>query len=487
MPRLQLDLAAPAVPLRPVWTFGANTCHAPLWLRDDLISQVATMHRELGFRYIRAHGVLCDKLIDVLPGNTFNVERIGPAFDRLLATGVKPFVELSHLPSSMSREPVNITAYKFWCGPPKDWKQWAALVTAVVRFLTDRYGRDELRTWYFEVWNEPDINFWKGTKQDYFKLYDLAVAAVKAIDGQYRVGGPATSKTAWVKDFVEHVTRPSADCGGQNPPCDFVSTHAYPSDLAFVDSDRGAVTLQNSNIMRQLFSEARAHVDAGLGREMPLICGEWNSSAGPLAWNHDECNNAAYVVKTMAELEPMVEGSLFWNASDIYEECHFHYEPFHGGYGLMTVNDVPKAAYHAFRLLKEHTGLRVPAKLEGVPDGVGALASRAGRTLRVLTYHHIEPGVKSGAVPLQLSGLPEGAGELRVERVLPGAGSAYETWLELGRPAYVNAAILDSLTQASRPRVETLPADAAVDLPPGTIAAITCTLPGPGFTDGAGV
>jgi len=460
-------------PLNPIWSFGANTCHAPLWFRSDLQQHLRRSQRELGFRYVRCHGILNDDMDVVRSDGSFHFERVIAAIEALRACGLKPFIELSSMPGAFAAGETHLTSYKFRSDPPKDWTRWYALIRAMVEALAAHFGREELRTWYFEVWNEPDINFWTGTQADYFRLYDLAARAIKEVDAGFRVGGPATSKTAWVEPFLAHILKPSADDPRSGPRCDFVSTHAYPSDLAYLDADRGAVTLLNSNIMLELFTEVRRQVDAALGAGFPVICGEWNSSAGPLVENHDESNNAAFVAKTMTELSDVCQGSLYWNLSDIYEESGFHFEPFHGGYGLLTVNDVPKAPFHAFAFLREHDGgARIGCQMDGAPTGVGALATVEGGVTRVLLYHYVEPdGPKPRPVRVCVEGLP--GGMVSARGVSPGGGSAFETWVELGRPPYVNREILDRLTKASQPRRARAVADGKTwVLHPGSILQI---------------
>lgn len=440
-------------PLNPIWTFGANTCHAALWLRPDLQRQLRRSQRELGFRHVRCHGILNDDMGIVQPDGSFRFERVIQALEAVRGCGLKPFVELSSMPGAFASNETHITAYRFRSAPPRDWTRWYALIRALAGALAAHFGPDEVSTWHFDVWNEPDIAFWNGTQAEYFRLYDLAARALKEVDAGFRVGGPATSKTAWIPEFLAHVTRPSADDPRSGPRCDFVSTHAYPSDVAYLEGAHGAVKLQNSNIMRTLFATVRQQVDAALGPGFPVICGEWNSSAGPLVENHDACNNAAFVVKTMVELSACCQGSLFWDLSDIYEECGFHSEPFHGGYGLMTVNDVPKASWQAFALLHAHDhGARLGVRLDGAPAGVGALASADAEATRLLLYYYAEPDAPAaGPVRVRLEGVPEAGRGVAVRSIRPGHGSAYEAWVALGRPPYANRKMLSDLERASRP------------------------------------
>lgn len=469
--RITLDPARTS-PLNPVWTFGGNTCHAPLWLRGDLQAHLKMLRRDLGFRHIRAHGTIGDGMETVAADGSFNFDTVIKGLEVLVGLGFKPFLELSHMPAALARDPSkHITAYTFRSSPPKDWGRWYTFIKACMLALRNHFGVDELRSWWFEVWNEPDLAFWVGTPAEYFRLYDLAARAIKEVEPSLRVGGPATARTRWIDEFLAHVQAPSPDYGLDLPRCDFIATHAYPSDVAFVDSAEGEVKLQNSNIMRELFAAVRRKTDAAMGPGFPVICGEWNSSAGPYAFNHDECNNAAYIAKTMVELAPITQGSLYWNVSDIYEEGRFHYEPFHGGYGLLTVNDVPKSSFHAFRLLAEHTGEQVGVSVTG---DVGALATRQGKTTRVLLYHYAEPDTSPSPVAVALSGLPA-AKAVRGERVEPHRGSAYETWREMGSPMFTNRAVLDALEAASRPATFTLEpaAELKLTLAPGTIVQLT--------------
>ncbi len=137
----------------------------------------------------------------------YNWSYVDQIYDGLLANGVRPFVELSFMPTALaaSQKP-----HPFWYkplpNPPRSYEKWGELVGAFTRHLEDRYGADEVRQWYFEVWNEPNIDFWTGkpAQSTYFELYDAAASAVKEVDGRLRVGGPATAQAAWVGDFIRH-------------------------------------------------------------------------------------------------------------------------------------------------------------------------------------------------------------------------------------------------------------------------------------------
>lgn len=470
--KLSLDYNS-AVPLNDFWRFGGNTCHAALWFRKDLQRHLHLVNQDLGFRYVRCHGILNDDM-DVVQGDgTFSFQRIIDSLQIILDLGMKPFIELSSMPTALASNEKGLTAYGFRSAPPNDWQRWYDLIHEMTLALQEAFGLEELRDWYFEVWNEPDIGFWSGTQAEYFKLYDLSAQAVKGVDPLLKFGGPATARTNWIDEFLEHIGRESNDYTLSASRCDFISTHAYPSDLEFLDAAQGEVNLMHSNIMAELFSAVRKKVDAALGEGFPVIIGEWNSSAGPFAENHDTSNNAAFICKTLVELIPYCQGSLVWNISDIYEEVGFHYEPFHGGYGMLTVNDLPKACYHGFRLLAEHRGEQVQVEMVEALEGFGALATCDGEQVRLLLYYHEEPGVEMpDAIEVELS---VGGGTATMESVLPGEGSAYETWIELGQPAYLNRSIFDALEKATKTRVESADLSQPLKIQRGTIIQLSWT------------
>lgn len=465
-------------PLKRVWEFGFNTDHAPMVMRSDLREHMQMAREQLGMRYWRCHGTLSDDvsiLIEDLQGRrrtTFSgLKRI---LDAALSTGVKPFMELSFMPSLLARDPSQtITHYRGITSPPRDFAEWGALIGNTARFLADTYGVAELRSWYFEVWNEPNIPFWLGTQAEYFELYRQAALAIKRVDSRLRVGGPATARAAWVREFLDY-------CRATNTPVDFVSTHIYPSDIDFVDSDRGDVKLLGVDFVYEHLRRVQCEV-AETTPGLPVIWGEWNSSACPFAANHDEANNAALVAAALAGIEEYGDGSLYWNLSDIYEEGGHHFAPFHGGYGLFTVDDIPKSAARAFELFHQLGDWKLD--VSGLPPSParGALASLDGakRGCSVALWNHIGPADGAGqawTLDLEIAGAK---GEAELIAVAPGAGSAYETWVTMGTPDTLTPAQHKQLLAASVPGRTVLRGQGGrfrVALDPGTVALLQVDL-----------
>lgn len=438
---------------------GVNTCHAALLTRSDLCAHLRTA-KEIGFRYVRFHNIFSEQvgLLSVTDDGTWHYDfsRFDQIYDNVLKVGLRPFFELSLCPPALKSGDTVLTHYRANTSVPESMERWSDLIRTVAEHVVERYGIDCVADWYFEVWNEPDILFWAGTQDQYFALYDHSAVALKSVSERLRVGGPATSKCAWIDEFIHHVEHGSEVTDYRPVPCDFISTHAYPSDVAFLDSAEGAVELQPSTIMRELFTDVRRKMDNSSLRDLPLFMGEWNSSAGPYAWNHDDRNNAAFIAKTLVELHDVIDGSLFWNLSDIYEEGGFHYTPFHGGYGLLNVNSIPKSSFNAFALLSEVKGRRVTLDTAAVPYGCGAFAAYddAGEALRILLYYYGEPdadAAESWEAVVDLADSEPSATPMRVTRICAESGSPYELWRELGSPDYLTLETHQALVRQAEP------------------------------------
>jgi xylan 1,4-beta-xylosidase len=325
-------------------------------LRADWQAQLRKAHDELGFRYVRFHGILDDDVGTLvreqgkLIYSFFNSDRI---FDFLLSIGVKPFIELSFMPSALASGSATVFRYKGNITPPRDYSQWAILIRKLISHWAERYGVNELRQWFFEVWNEPNLkSFWIGSQADYFKLYQHTVKAIKAVDEKLKVGGPATANNAWVADFLSF-------CEANNLPADFVSTHHYPNDAFGQPGDDTETQLARSR--RSVLREEAKGVRA-LARDKPLYYTEWNSSSNPRDSMHDEPYAAAFAIKTSLEAARLVEAHSYWTFSDIFEENYFPSVPFHGGFGLLNLYGIAKPVYRAYQLLHALGNKQVPVK-----------------------------------------------------------------------------------------------------------------------------
>lgn len=435
------------------WELCVGSCHAVMGLRQDWRDQLAKVHRELGFQYVRFHGLLNDEMSvcnQDSDGNLrysfFNIDSI---FDFLLSIGMKPFLELGFMPEALASGPETCFHYKANVTPPADYEQWSMLVKTLTQHLVDRYGIEEVRTWFFEVWNEPNLKFfWAGTKAEYFKLYDSSARAIKSVDRQLRVGGPATAINAWIPDMRDF-------CRANKVPLDFLSTHHYPTDdPLWKNSD---LTLEEffaqfgqetgkyeRGILRKMTAKARAEAGG-----LPLYYTEWNTSAILPDPVHDEPYSAALVAKTIADNHGLVDGYAFWTFSDLFEEGGQFSAPFHGGFGLQTIHGIPKPTYRVFEMLHRlgHERIEVTG---GADATVEVLAVRGGSDLTLLAYNHDIPGaeIRDEEVVIAIRGITP-TGPASIARVDAQHANPKQTWIDLDSPEYPAPQELIRIEQAS--------------------------------------
>src|SRR6516164_7843437 len=226
---IEVDTAGASHPFPHYWERMFGSGRAILSLRDSYRRDLRLVKEATGFEYVRFHAIFHDEVgvYDEADGKpVYNFSYVDQIYDGLLQAGVRPFVGLSFMPKKLAaKESYQAFWYRPIVSPPKDWAKWDGLITQFAEHLVERYGIDEVSHWYFEVWNEPNIDFWAGEPKQstYFQLYDTAAKALKAVSPRLRVGGPATAQAAWVDRFIQHTV-------DEHVPVDFVSTHVYGND-----------------------------------------------------------------------------------------------------------------------------------------------------------------------------------------------------------------------------------------------------------------
>lgn len=372
------------------WSVGTCAGRANEGLRTSWVEQLQRVHDECGFQYLRMHGLFDDDMcvyFEDRNGNPiYNWQYIDEVYDRMLAIGVRPFVELSFFPELIAKENslrqmwyrncISFDAAKL----PK----WKALVQAFTQHVVDRYGLEEVKQWYFEVWNEPNLNmtpkagFFEGTKSDYFALYKASAEAVKAVSTELRVGGPATSnfiadhrhdgevldnkksmfypqdkinkqqwKGIWIEEFLAY-------CAKEKLPVDFISTHAYPTDYALDPvSGRGKDAVRYVHSLHDDLSWLRKTIAESRYPKAEIHITEWSTSPSSRDNMHDNLPPAAYIVKGNLDNIGMANSVMYWTFTDIFEEKGGGQRPFHGGFGMITFQGWFKPSFHAYRMLHQ--------------------------------------------------------------------------------------------------------------------------------------
>ncbi len=469
-------LTAKPKPLPHFWEHTVGSGHAPLALRADWQRQLRQCHEHLGFQHVRFHDILSDDMGTLMDEQNhllysfFNADQI---CDFLLSIGMKPFVELSFMPSTLSSGSTTVFHYSANVTPPKDYAEWGKFVGRLVTHWVERYGIDEVSSWFFEVWNEPNLPaFWTGTQAEYFKLYRSTVQAIKKIDERLQVGGPATANNEWITEFLDF-------CAKHKLPADFVSTHHYPTDaLGSVGEDTETQLAHSKrSILRKWARETHRKA-----RGKPLYYTEWSSSSNPRDHFHDEPYTAAVIVKTMMEARGLVQGYSYWTFSDIFEENYMPATAFQGGFGLLTLQGVAKPSYRAFELLHRLGVDEFP--VHGKHDTVDVWVVGRDEAVTVLITNHVLPRhpISTESVHIQLKGLLAPR-TVYIERIDDDHANAKRLWIDMGKPALPTEREVEQLHVSSEIVRESVPwkfdagtLDLEFTMPPQAIAAITVEL-----------
>jgi xylan 1,4-beta-xylosidase len=471
--RFVVDLSREPTPLPHPWEHTIGSCHAPLGLRADWQEQLRRAHEELGFRHVRFHGILSDDVGTLVRHEQtvlHSFHNIDVLYDALIDMGVRPFVELSFMPSAIASGDRTVFRYAANVTPPRRVLYWQSLIRRLTEHWIKRYGETEVRRWYFEVWNEPNLkDFWAGTRRDYFDLYRATARVLEEAHPDLCVGGPATAQNAWISEFLEF-------CKREDVPVDFVTTHHYPTDVVGGPGEDTEASLAKvpRGILRT--QALRARREAG---EKELYYTEWNTSADQRDPLHDQSYAAAFVAKTVLDVCDVVDGYAFWTFSDIFEEKYFPSLPFHGGFGLLTIHGVPKPTYRAFELLHDLGEERYP--VEGDHPTVDAWAVRRGRDLTILLTNHAMPRqpISREAVRIEIQGT-RASSRAVIRRIDEEHANPVATWHAMGAPEYPSRRQVDELIEASEIRTEGAAIERAdgrvgltFELPPHAVASIT--------------
>jgi xylan 1,4-beta-xylosidase len=451
---ITIDAHAAGTPFPHFWEQMFGSGRANLALRGSYRADLREVKGITDLRYVRFHAIFHDEngvYSEDAKGNpVYNWSYVDQIYDGLLAEGVRPFVEISFMPKALAARPdYQAFWYKPIASPPADYAKWDALITAFATHLIERYGIDEISSWYFEVWNEPNLDFWTGAPKQstYFELYDHTARALKAVNARIRVGGPATAQAAWVGDMIQHAVE-------NDVPLDFVSTHVYGNDSAkdvFHDdrpiAPHGMVCLAVKKVHEEIKQSARP--------ELPLIWSEFNASYMNEQPITDSIYMGPWMAQTISQCDGMVNMMSYWTFSDVFEEQGVIKTPFYGGYGLMAENEIPKPAFNAFELLHALGTER----LATAADDVLATRRKDG-TLVIAAWNFMEPGADGAgkAISLDLKGVSAGA-RATIRRVDAAHGDSLGAWKKMGSPKYPTAAQIAELRTAAEtgpPEVKSL-------------------------------
>lgn len=405
---------------------------------------------------------------------TYDWKILDSIFDALKETKTVPLVEIGFMPEALSANPQPYrhnwpqgTLWTGWAYPPKDYDKWSELIYEWVRRAVDRYGKEQVESWYWELWNEPDIGYWQGTPEEYHKLYDYTAAAVKRALPTARFGGPHTTGASsdraaeFLRNFLEHCVRGKNYATGKTgSPIDFIAFHA-----------KGRPTLVEGRVQMGLAKQL-ADIDRGFAivasfpelKHLPVVLGESDPEgcAACSAQTHPQNayrNGPLYAAYTAAAYQRTLElasrhavnlaGSVTW--AFLFED-----QPFFAGFRTLSTNGIDKPVLNFFRLMGLMGGDRVAVESSGalkldevIASGVrsrpeiNALASRRESEVSLLVWNYHDDDVSASAAPLDISfeGLPLGVRRALVRhyRVDARMSNAYAVWKVMGSPQQPSA------------------------------------------------
>jgi xylan 1,4-beta-xylosidase len=467
---IQIDARAQTTPFPHFWEQIFGSGRAVLSLRQSYRDDLLTVKAVTDFDAVRFHGIFMDDVGLYDPNATtqnpgqaaqsahaqspYNFSYIDQIYDGLLANHIRPFVELSFMPKKMASDPAALHAfwYKQNVSPPKDYALWDDMITAFTRHLIARYGIDEVSKWRFEVWNEPNLDFWAGNPRQptYFELYDHTAVAIKKVNSRLLIGGPSTAQAAWVAAFLDH-------CKQNNIPVDFVTTHVYANDTAKDVFGTNEQIPRDKMVCR---SVAKVHdeIAASPFPKAPLIFSEYNASYANEPDVTDTIYMGPWLAGTISQCDGLTEAMSYWSFSDVFEEQGVVKTPFYGGFGLVAEDGIPKPALNAFAMLHQLGDRRI--KL----DSDSALATRRSDGSIAIALWNYAPPFGTGATytpppailgpsrtfTIKLAGLAPNA-PLQLWRLDADHGNVIKTYDAMGRPAFPTRDQIAQLRAAGKP------------------------------------
>ena len=444
----------------PLLVVGAG--RAEEGLRADWQEQLATTQSEIGFHYLRMHGLLCDEMgvynEDKQGNPEFNFQYVDSLYDALLKMHIRPFVELGFMPTKLAAGTSTIFWWKGNTSLPKDDAKWAMLMKALINHWKERYGEDEVNQWYFEVWNEPDIHgFFPHPLEDYFKLYKTTSEAIRSVCPKCRIGGPASAVPYAAEEAFEKwiIANPE--------PIDFIAVHAYGVKQGFLDEDGTAGTIldPDPDSVSGRMRHSRELIDASPLRKLELHFTEWSSAYTPTDYMHDQYHQASFILDKVKRATPYVNSMSYWTFTDIFEENGPRFTPFHGGFGMINLEGIKKPSFYAFKFLSRLSGDDVQSDdsqswITKSKDGsitamvwdYSPVVPPEGKTDQVFYKQELPPTDK-GELTVDLANVPDGNYYVAVYQIGYKQNDPFTAYAQMGMPNQLTKAQVEALKKIS--------------------------------------
>jgi xylan 1,4-beta-xylosidase len=440
---ITIDAQAATTPFPHFWEQMFGSGRAILTLRESYREDLRAVKKVADFRYVRFHAILHDEVgvynEDDHGNPVYNFSYVDQIYDGLLKNGVRPFVEISFMPKKLAFNPDAL--HPFWykqnVSPPKSMELWDDLMKHFAQHLVDRYGIDEVSQWYFEVWNEPNIDFWGGIPRDrsYFDLYAHTARDLKAVSPRLRVGGPATAAAAWASEFLKFTSE-------NHVPVDFVSTHGYADDTTLDLFGKDLNIPMDERVCRAV-EKVHKEIKQSSTPDVPLFWTEWNVQG--MKESRDTIFVGAGLANTVRQCDGMVDMMSWWTFSDVFEEGGPISRPFIGMFGLRAKGGINKPSYYAYGLLHELGDERI------ANDSKDVIATKtAGGGLAVAVWNLVDPDAQGGprSVDLTFAHVTPNA-RVSMERIDQEHGDVLKRYAAMGSPEDPTAAQVEQLNRES--------------------------------------
>ncbi len=442
-------------------TFG----RAAEGLRADFQQQLIELQNEIGFEYVRFHGIFHDDMAVYREENgepKLWFGYIDKLFDFLLDNGLKPLLELGFVPTELATVPDTVFWWHANGCPPNDYDKWAFMVNGTVKHLVERYGLDEVKTWYFEVWNEPNLgSFWRGTQEQYFKLYEVSVPAVKSLCPDLRVGGPSVSGADF-RDGLNYFKEFICFCEKKNLPIDFFTAHPYPTYWPLDIDGNEKLGYMDKDKCTEFIDNLKCIVEASPYKNAEIHLTEWNSSPSPRDYIHDTPFEAPFILYNNTQNFGKIDSLGYWAFTDIFEENGPGEQPFHGGFGLINADGIKKPSYWAYYFLS-----MLGDEIVEITDN--HIITKHGEDYQVIVWnycHYTDEFAEGDRSKLTLTSRDDVFnnktehinislnlnGEYKqTEYTLNESTSAFHNWVKLGAPQYPSRNQVKLLKEQSKP------------------------------------
>ena len=429
--------------------YCVGTGRLGLALTHEYLEQLKLVQQEIGFKYIRGHGLFSDDVAiyqeyeeDGVTKVEYNYTYIDRIFDSYIRLGIRPFLELGFMPEKLASGTQTIFYWKGNTTPPKDYKLWTDMVVALLKHLRGRYG-EEVLEWNIEVWNEPNLpGFWyKADMQEYFRLFKETFTAIKAYDERFKVGGPAicgVKDAEWIRSFLEF-------CRDNNIKPDAVTRHHYtvefPERIGHYDYSK---LQQPEERLGNLQSTRDIIEDFDEFKGLPIHITEFSTSYTPRGVIHDTNLNAAYLAGQLSHLGDMNTSYSYWTFGDVFEEQGVQFTPFHGGFGLVADGCIPKPTFYTFSFFKQLKNFGSDCVLR---DDTAVIVKSENGFAGVLWNIDSEDFTRSFAFPA------EGEYTLITKTVDEDTCNPLKLWHDMGEPANLTDTQKELLRSAAKPLV----------------------------------